>query len=83
MRQTQMSGRDAYITGEIAKIVANGGGFLRLQMPSRSIRVMPIMTVSKIHSGDFLVTLTGTATSGGQADLYRANAYAINALESI
>ena len=28
MRQTQMTGRDAYITGEIAKIIANGGGFL-------------------------------------------------------
>ena len=28
MRQTQMNGRGAYITGEIAKITANGGGFL-------------------------------------------------------
>ena len=28
IRQTQMSGRDAYINGEIAKIIANGGGFL-------------------------------------------------------
>ena len=88
MRQTQMSGRDAYISGEIAKIVANGGGFLDVDAavnPGRQSGSTPGYANNDGQQNPlwgFFVTLTNTATSGGGADLYRANAYAISVLQS-
>ena len=80
MRQTQMNGRGSYISGEIAKITANGGGFL-----DQDATVNPGYANNDQQQNPFwgyFVTLTGTPTSGGQADYYRASAYAINTLTS-
>ena len=87
MRQTQMSGRDAYINGEIGKIVANGGGFLDVDA---AVSPGPDASTPGYANNDgqqnpiwgFFVTLTGNATSGGGADLYRANDYAISVLNA-
>ena len=79
IRQSQMSGRDAYINGEIAKITANGGGFLDVDAT-----VNPGYANNDQQQNPFwgyFRTLTGTATSGGQADYYRASSYAINTLK--
>jgi Starch-binding associating with outer membrane len=80
IRQTQMPGRDAYITGEIAKITANGGGFL-----NDDATVNPGYANNDQQQNPFwgyFVNLTGKPTSGGQADYYRASAYAINTLNA-
>ena len=80
MRQTEMSGRAAYITSEIAKITANGGGFL-----NKDAAINPGYANNESQQNPlwgYFRTLTGLATSGGQADYYRASAYAINGLKS-
>ncbi len=78
MRQSQMSGRDAYIKMEIGKIIANGGRFLTADA-----------TVNPGYAGSagqqspvwgYFVTLTGNPTSGGQADYWRAAQYSISFL---
>jgi hypothetical protein len=87
MRQTQMSGRDAYISGEIGKIVANGGGFLDVDAavnPSSKAGDPGYANNDGQQNPlwGFFVTLTNNPTSGGGADLYRANAYAISTLNA-
>jgi Starch-binding associating with outer membrane len=80
MRQTQMSGRDAYITGEIAKITANGGGFL-----TKNATINPgyANNTGQLNPlWGYFRTLTGLLTSGGQGDYWRASAYAINTLKA-
>jgi hypothetical protein len=87
IRQSQMSGRDAYINGEIAKITANGGGFL-----DQDATVNPgteAISPGYANNADqqnplwgYFRTLTSLPTSGGQADYYRASAYAINTLNA-
>jgi hypothetical protein len=87
MRQTQMNGRGSYISGEIAKITANNGGFL-----DKDAAVNPGTDANTPGYANndqqqnpfwgYFVTLTGTPTSGGQADYYRASAYAINTLNA-
>jgi hypothetical protein len=80
IRQSQMPGRDAYINGEIAKITANGGGFLDIDA-----LVNPGYANNDQQQNPFwgyFRTLTGLPTSGGQADYYRASAYAINTLNA-
>ena len=80
MRQTQMNGRGAYITGEIAKIVANGGGFLR-----QDAAINPGYANNDQQQNPlwgYFRTLTNLPTSGGQADYWRASAYAINTLKA-
>jgi hypothetical protein len=80
MRQTQMPGQGAYITAEIAKIVANKGGFLTqdatLNPPyaNNSGQLSPVW--------GYFRTITGLQTSGGQGDYYRASSYGINVLQS-
>jgi hypothetical protein len=80
IRQTQMSGRDAYITGEIAKITANGGGFL-----TQDATINPGYANNDQQQNPlwgYFRTLTGLPTSGGQADYWRAASYAINTLKA-
>jgi Starch-binding associating with outer membrane len=87
MHQSQMVGRDAYISGEIAKIVANGAGFLTVDAA-----VNPGTATSQGYANNdaqqnpiwgFFITLTGLPTSGGGDDLYRAGAYGINTLKAL
>src|SRR5450432_358025 len=78
MRQTQMSGRDSYITGEIAKITANGGGFLDIDASINPGYANNDQQQSPLWG--YFRTLTGLPTSGGQADYWRASQYAINTL---
>jgi hypothetical protein len=80
IRQSQMAGRDSYITGEIAKITANSGGFLDVDAV-----VNPGYANNDQQQNPFwgyFRTLTDLPTSGGQADYYRASSYAINTLNS-
>lgn len=80
MRQTQMSGRGSYISGEIAKIVANGGGFLTVDAA-----VNPGYANNAGQQNPFwgyFVTLTDLPTSGGAADYWRAAQYSISTLQS-
>jgi len=80
MRQTQMSGRDAYIKAEIDKIVANGGGFL-----DEDATVNPGYANNDGQQNPlygYFRTLTDLPTSGGQADYWRAAQYAITTLQN-
>jgi len=80
MRQSQMSGQASYIQGEIAKITANGGGFL-----TADATVNPGYAASSGQQNPtwgYFVTLTGNPTSGGQADYWRAAAYSINFMKT-
>jgi hypothetical protein len=80
IRQTQTSGGDAYIAAEVAKITANGGGFL-----TQDAVINPGYANNAAQQNPFwgyFRTLTGLPTSGGQADYWRANSYAINTLKA-
>jgi hypothetical protein len=80
MRQSQVSSQQAYIQAEIAKITANGGGFL-----TTDAGVNPPYANNAGQQNPlwgFFRTLTGLPTSGGQADLYRAAQFSITALTS-
>jgi hypothetical protein len=80
MRQTQMPGRDAYINAEIAKITANGGGFL-----DQDASINPGYANNDGQQNPlygYFRTLTDLPTSGGQADYWRAAQYAITTLQS-
>jgi hypothetical protein len=87
MRQTQMTGRDQYIKDEIAKIEANGAGYLE---EDASVNPGTKPGSPGYANNDqqqnplwgYFRTLTGLPTSGGQADYWRASAYAINILQS-
>ena len=81
MRQTQMNGRGAYITGEIAKIIANGGGFLTADATINPGYANNADQLNPLWG--YFRTLKGLATSGGQADYWRASAYAINTLKAL
>jgi hypothetical protein len=75
MRQTQMSDRTSYIQAQIAKIQANGGGFL-----TADATVNPgyaASTGQQNPTWGYFVTLTGNPTSGGRADYWRAAQYSI------
>lgn len=75
LRQTQMSGRASYIQAQIAKITANGGGFL-----TTDALVNPGYAGSAGQQNPtwgYFITLTGNLTSGGQADYWRAAQYSI------
>jgi len=80
IRQTQTSGGDAYIAGEVAKIVANGGGFL-----TQDAYINPGYANSSGQQSPlwgYFRTLTNLPTSGGQADYWKASSYAINTLKA-
>ena len=80
MRQTQMPGQGAYITAEIAKIVANGGGFLTQDAVLNPPYANNNGQQNPLYG--YFRTITGLPTSGGQADYWRASSYGINVLQS-
>ena len=80
LRQTQVSGADTYIAAEVAKITANGGGFL-----TQDAVVNPGYANNADQQNPlwgYFRTLTNLPTSGGQADYWRANTYALNTLQA-
>jgi len=80
MRQSQMTGRDAYIKDEIAKIEANGAGFL-----DEDAAVNPPYANNDGQQNPlwgYFRTIAGQPTSGGQADYWKAAQYAITILNS-
>jgi len=80
IRQSQMSGRDAYIQGEIAKIVANGGGFLDEDALINPGYANNDQQQNPLYG--YFRTLKDLPTSGGQADYYRASQYSIALLKT-
>ncbi len=81
MRQTQVPGSAAYISTEIAKITANGAGFL-----TQDAAINPPYANNNLQQNPlwgYFVTLTGNPTSGGQADFWRANAYSLATLTNL
>jgi hypothetical protein len=80
MRQTQMTGRDQYIKDGIAQIEANGGGYLETDASINPGYANNDQQQNPLWG--YFRTLTGLPTSGGQADYWRASAYAINILQS-
>jgi Starch-binding associating with outer membrane len=80
IRQTQTSGGDAYIAGEVAKITANGGGFLKQDATINPGYANNADQLNPIWG--YFRTLTGLPTSGGQADYWKACTYAINTLKA-
>lgn len=76
MRQSQLSGRQSVITAGIAKIKANGGGFL-----TEDAGVNPGYANNDNQQNPvfgYFITTTGTPTSGGQADFWRASKYMLD-----
>ena len=87
LHQTQMPGRAAYIQAEIAKIVANGGGFLTVDAavnpgPKASVPGYANNAGQQNPLYGYFFTLQNQPTAGGQADYYRAASYSINFLNS-
>jgi hypothetical protein len=81
MRQTQMSGRGAYITAEIAKILANGAGFL-----TQDAAINPPYANNAGQQNPlwgYFVLPNSQPTSGGQADFWRANSYSLTVLKAL
>jgi len=79
MRQSQMTGRDTYIKDEIAKIEANGGGFL-----DEDAAINPGYAANDGQQNPlygYFRTTSDKPTSGGQADYWRAAQYAITTLQ--
>jgi hypothetical protein len=77
MTESQVSGKGSYITAEIAKITANGGGFLT---PGTSAAVNPgYGTANQAQVNPFYGAFY---TNGGNPqptqNFYRANTYAVN-----
>jgi hypothetical protein len=80
LRQTQVSANATFIQGELAKITASGGGFL-----TADAGVNPHYANNNGQQNPqwgFFVTLTGLPTSGGNADFWKAQQYAITWLQT-
>ena len=76
LRQSQISSQASFIAGEIAKITANGAGFLDYDAgvnPGYSNN-----TSQQNPQWGFFVNLLGKPTSGGGADFWKANQYSIS-----
>jgi hypothetical protein len=80
LRQTQVSGADPYISGEVAKIIANNGGFLTQDATVNPGYANNADQLNPLWG--YFRTLTGLPTSGGQADYWKACTYAINTLKA-
>ncbi len=78
MRQSQVTSKAAFITAELAKITANGGGFLTEDAGVNPGYANNAGQQNPLYG--FFVTLTGLPTSGGSADLFRAAQYSISFL---
>jgi Starch-binding associating with outer membrane len=80
IRQTQVAANQSFIQAELAKITANGGGFLKVDAgvnpgyANNAGQQNPTWSV--------FVTLTGLPTSGGGADLLKAQQYALTWLKN-
>jgi hypothetical protein len=80
MRQSQVSGGPINLSGELANITANGGGFL-----TADASVNPGYANNAGQQNPlwgYFVTLTNQQTTGGNADYYRGNSYSINWLKT-
>ena len=80
LRQTQVAGADAYIAGEVAKITANGGGFLQQDATVNPGYASNAQQQNPLWG--YFRTLKDLPTSGGQADYWRAYTYALNTLQA-
>ncbi|MGI8952865.1 MAG: SusD/RagB family nutrient-binding outer membrane lipoprotein [Chitinophagaceae bacterium] len=76
MRQSQVSARQSVITSEIAKIKANGGGFLTTEAGVNPGYANNTGQQSPVYG--YFITITSTPTSGGRADFWRAHQYTID-----
>ena len=76
MRQSQVSSRQSVITAGIAKINANGGGYLTADAGVNPGYAANSGQQSPVYG--YFYTITGTPTSGGRADYWRASAYGID-----
>jgi Starch-binding associating with outer membrane len=82
MHQSEVPGRAAYISGEIAKIVANGGGFLTADAAVNPGYANNTGQQNPVYG--YFITTTGLPTSGGPAaDDTRAAKYSIDILSSL
>jgi hypothetical protein len=79
IRQTQIPGISSYITSEIAKILANGAGFLAQDASIDPPYANNTGQQNPVYG--FFVTTAGLPTSGGQADYWRASTYSLNYLK--
>jgi hypothetical protein len=80
IRQSQVTANSAFIQDEIAKINANGAGFL-----TKDAGVNPGYANNAGQQNPvwgFYITLTGLPTSGGAFDLVKGNQYSLNWLDS-
>lgn len=80
MRQSQVSGRQSVITGGIAKIMANNGGFLTFDAGVNPGYAANAGQQSPVYG--YFYTIKNLPTSGGQADFWRASKYTINYCKS-
>jgi hypothetical protein len=76
MRQSQTSSGQAVIAAGIAKIDANGGGYLTSDAGVNPGYASNAGQQSPVYG--YFYTITGTPTSGGQADYWRASGYMID-----
>ncbi len=85
MRQTQAPGGPINLSGELANIAANGQGFLTSDAGVNPGSNTPGYSNNPGQQNPvwgFFVTTTGQQTTGGNADYYRANEYAISWLQT-
>ena len=76
MRQSQVSSRQSVITAGIAKIKANGGGFLTDDAGVNPGYAANTGQQSPVYG--YFYTVTNQPTSGGQADYWRASKYMLD-----
>lgn len=80
MRQSQISGRQSVITEGLAKITANGGGFLTTDAGVNPGYAANAGQQSPVYG--YFYTIKNLPTSGGQADFWRASKYMIDYCET-
>jgi len=80
MRQSNAPGGPHNLTGELANINANGAGYLTTDAGVNPGYANNAGQQSPVWG--FFVTLTNQQTTGGSADYYRANQYAISWLQN-
>jgi hypothetical protein len=76
IQQSQVTANATFVQGELAKITANGGGFLTTDAGVNPGYANNAGQQNPIWG--FYVTLTGNPTSGGGADFWKANQYSID-----
>ena len=80
LRQSAVSSKESFIKAEIAKITANGAGFLDADAGVNPGYSNNLNQQNPVYG--FFVTLTGLPTSGGSADYWRGAQYSIGFLQS-